>query len=145
MPARIFALVVKEFLALLKDKRSRIVLIIPPLIQLIVFGYAATFDLKNVPFAVYNEDSGAASRQMLAAFDGSPSFSQGGANHARERDRAADRWQAGADGDTCRAELQRGPAQRAAGCAAGDRRWPQFEYRDAGDQRCERHRRPLQS
>ncbi len=76
MPARIFALVVKEFLALLKDKRSRLVLIIPPLIQLIVFGYAATFDLKEVPFAVYNEDSGAAARQMLAAFDGSPSFSR---------------------------------------------------------------------
>ena len=76
MPGRIFALVIKEFLALLKDKRSRLVLIIPPLIQLMVFGYAATFDLKNVPFAVYNEDSGAASRQLLAAFDGSPSFSR---------------------------------------------------------------------
>ncbi len=76
MPARILALVSKEFLALLKDKRSRLVLIVPPLIQLMVFGYAATFDLKNVPFAVYNEDNGAASRQMLAAFDGSPSFSR---------------------------------------------------------------------
>ena len=72
---RILALVFKEFLALLKDKRSRIVLIAPPLIQMMVFGYAATFDLKNVPFAVYNEDSGAASRQLFASFDGSPSFS----------------------------------------------------------------------
>jgi len=76
MLGRIFALVIKEFLALLKDKRSRIVLIGPPLIQLMVFGYAATFDLKNVPFAVYNEDGGAASRQLLAAFDGSPSFTR---------------------------------------------------------------------
>jgi ABC-2 type transport system permease protein len=76
MLARILALVVKEFLALLKDKRSRIVLIVPPLIQLMVFGYAATFDLKNVPFAVYNEDSGAASRHILAAFNGSPSFTK---------------------------------------------------------------------
>ena len=76
MGGRIFALVIKEFLALLKDKRSRFVLIGPPLIQLMVFGYAATFDLKNIPFAVYNEDSGAASRQMLAAFAGSPSFSR---------------------------------------------------------------------
>ncbi len=76
MLGRIFALVKKEFLTLLKDKRSRIVLIGPPLIQLMVFGYAATFDLKNVPFAVYNEDSGAASRQLLAAFEGSPSFSR---------------------------------------------------------------------
>lgn len=76
MLARIFALVIKEFLALLKDKRSRLVLIIPPLIQLMVFGYAATFDLKNVPFAVYNEDRGFASRELLAAFDGSPSFTR---------------------------------------------------------------------
>ncbi|MGA9665967.1 MAG: ABC transporter permease [Gallionella sp.] len=76
MLARIFALVVKEFLALLKDKRSRLVLIIPPLIQLMVFGYAATFDLKEVPFAVYNEDSGTASRRMMASFDGSPSFNR---------------------------------------------------------------------
>ena len=76
MLKRILALVTKEFLALLKDKRSRLVLVGPPLIQLMVFGYAATFDLKNVPFAVYNEDSGAASRQLLAAFDGSPGFSR---------------------------------------------------------------------
>ncbi len=76
MFGRILALVTKEFLALLKDKRSRLVLIVPPLIQLMVFGYAATYDLKNVPFAVYNEDGGAASRQMLAALDGSPSFTR---------------------------------------------------------------------
>jgi ABC-2 type transport system permease protein len=74
--SRILALVLKEFLALLKDKRSRIVLIGPPLIQMIIFGYAATFDLKNVPFAVYNEDRGAVSRELLAAFDGATSFSR---------------------------------------------------------------------
>ena len=73
---RILALMAKEFLALLKDKRSRLVLIVPPLIQLMVFGYAATFDLKNVPYAVYNEDSGAASRELVAAFDGSTAFTQ---------------------------------------------------------------------
>jgi drug efflux transport system permease protein len=76
MLGRILALVKKEFLTLLKDKRSRIVLIGPPLIQMLIFGYAATFDLKNVPFAVYNEDSGYASRELLADFDGSPSFSR---------------------------------------------------------------------
>ena len=44
---RILALVRKEFLALLKDPKSRLVLIVPPLIQLLVFGYAATFDLTS--------------------------------------------------------------------------------------------------
>src|ERR1035438_10186083 len=76
MFGRIFALVIKEFLTLLKDKRSRFVLIGPPLIQLIVFGYAATFDLKNVPFAVYNEDNGNASRDLLASINGSPTFTK---------------------------------------------------------------------
>jgi ABC-2 type transport system permease protein len=67
---RIFALIHKEFLALLKDPKSRMVLIVPPLIQLLVFGYAASFDLKEVPYAVYNEDRGIASRDLLARFSG---------------------------------------------------------------------------
>lgn len=73
---RILALTIKEFLTLLKDKRSRMVIIVPPLIQLMVFGYAATFDLKHVPFAVFNEDRGTVSRDLIAAFHGSPSFEQ---------------------------------------------------------------------
>ncbi len=76
MLGRILALVIKEFIALLKDKRTRFVLIGPPLVQLMVFGYAATYDLKHIPFAVYNQDRGAASRDLLAAFDGSPTFSR---------------------------------------------------------------------
>jgi len=71
---RIFALMKKEFLALLKDKHSRFIIIVPPLVQLLVFSYAATFDLNQVPFAVFNEDPGLASRQMLARFEGSPTF-----------------------------------------------------------------------
>jgi len=76
MFGRVLALVKKEFLALLKDKRSRIVLVGPPLIQMIIFGYAATFDLKNVPYALYNEDRGSVSQELAAAFDGSPAFTR---------------------------------------------------------------------
>lgn len=71
---RIAALMLKEFLALLKDRKSRLVVIVPPMIQLLVFGYAATFDLKHVPFAIYNEDRGAASRELISGFQGSPNF-----------------------------------------------------------------------
>ena len=46
---RIRALMRKEFLALLKDKRSRFVLIVPPIIQVLVFGYAATFRARRDP------------------------------------------------------------------------------------------------
>ncbi|WP_260293394.1 ABC transporter permease [Sedimenticola hydrogenitrophicus] len=71
---RIRALVVKEFLSLFKDKKSRFVTIVPPLIQLLVFGYAASFDLNQVPYAIYDRDQGQAGRALAAAFSGSPNF-----------------------------------------------------------------------
>lgn len=71
---RIFALAIKEFLALLRDKRSRFVIIGPPLAQLLVFGFAATYDLNDVPVAIYNEDRGGAARELVSRIEGSPSF-----------------------------------------------------------------------
>lgn len=44
------ALIVKEFLAIIKDKASRSILIIPPIIQSIIFGNVATYDLQNVNY-----------------------------------------------------------------------------------------------
>lgn len=72
----IIALIKKELLAVLKDKKSRFVVVGPPIIQLLVFGYAATYDLNDIPFAVYNEDHGAASRELVARFQGSPNFQE---------------------------------------------------------------------
>ncbi len=74
MLRRIAALVKKEFLSLFKDKKSRVVVVVPPIVQLLVFGYAATYDLTDVPFVVYNEDTGGASRELIAGFNGSPHF-----------------------------------------------------------------------
>ncbi len=74
MLQRILALIVKEFLALLRDPKSRFVIIVPPVVQLLVFGYAATYDLEHIPYAVYNEDRGGISRDLLAGFGGSPHF-----------------------------------------------------------------------
>ncbi len=74
MLQHIFALIIKEFLALLKDKRSRFVLIGPPIVQLLVFGYAATFDLDRVPFAVYDEDNTVLSHRLTDRFAGSETF-----------------------------------------------------------------------
>ena len=71
---RIMALMIKEFLAVLKDKKGRMVLIAPPIIQLMIFGYAATFDLERVPYAVFNEDPGKAARELLQRVEGSPTF-----------------------------------------------------------------------
>jgi ABC-2 type transport system permease protein len=71
---RIRALVAKEFMAVWKDPRSRFVLVGPPVIQLMVFGYAATYDLHDVPVAFYVEDGGADARALVARFAGSPVF-----------------------------------------------------------------------
>ncbi|WP_298355848.1 ABC transporter permease [Rhodoblastus sp.] len=82
---RVLALVVKELLAILKDARSRVVLIGPPLIQLVVFGYAATYDLNHVPIVVVNQDQSAASRDLVARFVGSPVFRQVAAPHSLDQ------------------------------------------------------------
>jgi ABC-2 type transport system permease protein len=71
---RILALMIKEFVMILKDPKSRFVIIGPPLIQFFVFGYAATYDLKNVRYAVFDESRSALSRQLLARVEGTGIF-----------------------------------------------------------------------
>ena len=71
---RILALTRKELLAVLKDKRSRMSLLIPPVLQALIFGYAATYDLNQVPYAVLNQDRTAAASELLAHLDGSRVF-----------------------------------------------------------------------
>src|SRR5579862_3733249 len=71
---RIIALTRKELLAVLKDRRSRMSLLIPAIVQGLVFGYAATYDLSHVAYAVLDQDRSAASRQLLAGLDGSGVF-----------------------------------------------------------------------
>lgn len=70
----IFALTRKEFRTLLSDKKSRMVIIVPPIMQLLVFGYAASFDLNHINYAIFNEDAGVQSRQLLAGLAGSEFF-----------------------------------------------------------------------
>jgi ABC-2 type transport system permease protein len=78
---RIIALTRKELLAVLKDRRARLSLIIPPIVQGLIFGYAATYDLNHVPYAVLDQDRSAASRELLAAFEGSGVFERVGELH----------------------------------------------------------------
>jgi len=76
MLRRILALTIKELLAVLRDPRSRFVLIGPPLIQIIVFGYAASFDLNQVALGIYDEDNSTWSRELVTAFTGAPAFEE---------------------------------------------------------------------
>jgi ABC-2 type transport system permease protein len=71
---RILALTRKELLAVLKDPRSRMSLLVPPVVQALIFGYAATYDLNHITYAALDQDHTAASRQLLAGLDGSGVF-----------------------------------------------------------------------
>ena len=71
---RILALTRKELLTILKDPRSRFSLLVPPILQSLIFGYAATYDLNDVPYVVLDRDKTAASQELLAGFEGSPVF-----------------------------------------------------------------------
>lgn len=74
MTGRLLALIIKEFLALFRDKKSRMAVIVPPILQLLIFGYAATFDLEHATLAIFNEDSGSFSRELAARFERSSGF-----------------------------------------------------------------------
>ena len=71
---RIVALIRKEFLAVLKDPRSRFIIFLPPILQCLLFGYAASFDLNSAFYAVLDQDRSPASIALLARLDGSTIF-----------------------------------------------------------------------
>ena len=72
--AQILSLLRKELLALLKDPSSRAMLFAPALLQALLFGYGATYDLTHVPYAVLDQSRGTASAELLAKLDGTGVF-----------------------------------------------------------------------
>jgi len=64
----------KEFLELRQDPRLFGIVIIAPIVQLTMLGYAATTDVRNVPLVVVDQDGSSESRELVSRFDGSPSF-----------------------------------------------------------------------
>jgi ABC-2 type transport system permease protein len=71
---RIRNLIRKELLAVWRDRKSRTVLIGPPLLQLVIFSFAITQEVRNVDVAVLNQDLGVDSRDLVARFSDSPYF-----------------------------------------------------------------------
>lgn len=74
MFCRLVALIKKELLATLKDPRSLASLMVPPVLQCFIFGYAASYDLDNVPYALMDLSHSAESRELAARFDGAGIF-----------------------------------------------------------------------
>jgi ABC-2 type transport system permease protein len=71
---RVKVLLIKEIIQALRDPRLRFLIIVPPLLQLVAFGYAANLDLKNIPIALYDEDRTPVSRELAFAFSSSGYF-----------------------------------------------------------------------
>lgn len=63
---RLRAQIVKEFLSILRDPRSRLIVFVPPLMQLLIFTFATTLEVRNANIAVYNQDTGHWSYEMEA-------------------------------------------------------------------------------
>ena len=61
---RIKHIVIKEFIQLFRDKRSAFFLFVTPLIQLLIFGYVATFDVNSISTAFYDLDKSSESREL---------------------------------------------------------------------------------
>jgi ABC-2 type transport system permease protein len=68
MFGRIFHLLLKEFLELKRDKSARLRLLVPPVLQMLLFGYAATFEVFNVATVVLDQDQTQESRALVADF-----------------------------------------------------------------------------
>lgn len=64
----------KEILALLKDPANRVTLFAPVLVQALLFGYGATFDLNFAPYAALDSSRSAASTELLARLDATGVF-----------------------------------------------------------------------
>lgn len=71
---RLWALVKKEFIHIVRDPRSLAMAFLMPLILLILFGYAITMDIKTLNLAVYDQDKSAASRHYVEGFPASGYF-----------------------------------------------------------------------
>jgi ABC-2 type transport system permease protein len=74
MLGRLKQMMIKEFIQVFRDKRTRFVLIGPPVIQMLVFGYAATFEIRHVPTVVLDLDHSQESRELVSRFTSSPYF-----------------------------------------------------------------------
>jgi len=74
MLARLKQMLIKEFIQVFRDKRTRFVLFGPPIIQMLIFGYAATFEIRHVPTVVLDQDHSQASRELVSRFSSTPYF-----------------------------------------------------------------------
>jgi ABC-2 type transport system permease protein len=74
MFGRLKQMLIKEFIQVFRDKRTRFILIGPPIIQMMVFGYAANYEIRHVPTVVLDLDHSQESRELVSRFTSSLYF-----------------------------------------------------------------------
>src|ERR1039458_8720508 len=74
MLGRLKQMLIKEFIQVFRDKRTLFILIGPPILQMLVFGYAATYEIRHVPTVVLDLDHSQESRELISLFTSSPYF-----------------------------------------------------------------------
>ena len=68
MILRLGSIIRKEFIQILRDRRTLAIILVIPIMQLFLLGYAATTDIKNVPLGVWDQSRSPQSRELLDAF-----------------------------------------------------------------------------
>jgi ABC-2 type transport system permease protein len=68
MNSRLISIIRKEFIQITRDKRTLVIILIIPIMQLFLLGYSATNDVRNVPLAVFDQCRCAQSRSLLDAY-----------------------------------------------------------------------------
>jgi ABC-2 type transport system permease protein len=68
MFSRLASIIRKEFIQILRDKRTLAIILIIPVIQLFLLGYSATSDVRNIPLAVFDQCRCPESRKLLDAY-----------------------------------------------------------------------------
>ena len=89
MGSRLLPIMRKEFIHIIRDPRTLVVMFVMPLMQLILLGYAATSDVRNIPLAVLDQSRTPQSRHLIDSFVQSGQFSMArlaGSEQARELD-----------------------------------------------------------
>jgi len=74
MLRRIISLIRKEFISIWKDPRSRMLIVVPPLLQLFIFAHAATMEVRNLDMAVLDRSNTLQSRDLISEFQHSRWF-----------------------------------------------------------------------
>jgi ABC-2 type transport system permease protein len=68
MNSRLFSIIRKEFIQIMRDRRTLVIILIIPIMQLFLLGYSATNDIRNVPLAVFDQCRCTESRALLEAY-----------------------------------------------------------------------------